>query len=898
MQQNINQSRFVAKIRPHPIPAALCLLTVYCLLLTFVSSALAATNNFTVGATVSNGTPPGGGGGDTTPPSLSSLSPSNGAIDVATTTTLAITFSELVNKVSGNVTVRRYSDNVAVETINVSGAQVTMVGAVATIALSAPLANATQFYVEVAAGTFADQSSNSFSGISGNGTWSFTTAVPPDTTPPAIVGVTTATGISAATTTFATDGPALAVYAWGTTTDYALGNMTEIAYGLAHSFSLVGLSPATTYYFRITARDAAGNQSIATGSFTTGTPPDTTPPANPSNFTAITAGENAINLSWMNPFASDLALVRVMRGATAYPTDPNDGVLVYQGLAESVTDSGRTAATTYYYTIFARDNAGNYSSGAVDQATTDTPPPPPGEEPPPPPPPPPPSGGGGGETPPPPSPATSTNPEPPPPLPLPLPTSTDPFALLPATGTPAEGIRTLAIDDFTFTGLVSPVRLLPVGGGNAVSVDGDYDIRVAVRYERVPEILKSIAIVVADAQNPEKTTAILLHINAAKTAYEGDLAGFLASGRYPFTISIYDAEHSGLARIPGVFIVAFKGDVPLLPIPAPIVTIVTETAEAIEEPVRAIAPIATPIGVAVGVSQGVMLSSNAASFFDLYLVLLKFLGLLTGIFRRKKKEPWGVVYDAVTKRPLDPAYVVAQIRGAQKTAGEAITDLDGRYGFMLRPGEYHIIANKTHYKFPSEKLRGRARDELYENLYFGDPFAVHEGGVIEYNIPLDPVAFDWNEFAKNQDKVFKVYSKRERWRILTFNTIFFFGFAFSSAAFVFTPSLVNAWIVAVYIAIFLFQVFWRARRRTTTVKRSANGTPLPFAIIKAWIPGVDTVSRKVVADERGRFYMLVPPGRYYLTVEEKLPDESYREVLRTTEMELKKGVVTEDLLIN
>jgi hypothetical protein len=52
---------------------------------------------------------------------------------------------------------------------------------------------------------------------------------------------------------------------------------------------------------------------------------------------------------------------------------------------------------------------------------------------------------------------------------------------------------------------------------------------------------------------------------------------------------------------------------------------------------------------------------------------------------KKKAPPWGVVYDSVTKRPLDPAYVVLKnLQGKQ--IASAITDLDGRYGFLVEPG--------------------------------------------------------------------------------------------------------------------------------------------------------------------------------------------------------------------
>ena len=80
------------------------------------------------------------------------------------------------------------------------------------------------------------------------------------------------------------------------------------------------------------------------------------------------------------------------------------------------------------------------------------------------------------------------------------------------------------------------------------------------------------------------------------------------------------------------------------------------------------------------------------------------------------------------------------------------------------------------------------------------------------------------------------------------------------------------------------------------MKSKTTGKALPFALIKIWLPGLNTVMKKTVADENGRFYFLVPPGTYFITVEEKQLDASYKEVLRTEPRELKGGVLKEDLL--
>ena len=844
----------------------------------------------------------GGGGGGPVAPTVTSFSPTNTAVNVSPTTTLAMTMSQLVNKVSGNILVKRFSDNVVVDTIDVSQGQVTMNGSIVNIALTAPLAQNTQYYVEVPAGTFSTQSGGNFAGFSGNATWSFTTI---DKTAPVISSLSATSTYTSGTISFNTDKAALATIDYGTSTLYGLGSASEVGYGVSHSVTLSSLASGTLYYFRITARDALNNVSVPSlGTFSTLTPPpppDTTPPANPSNFTG-NPGLNNIALTWTNPSDPDFSAVRIMRRTTGYPSDPSDGVLVYDGTLEAFDNTGLATGTRYYYTAFARDNVYNYSSGAIFTAVTGTgiipptPPPPPPTPPTPPagtPPPPPTPGGnnsGGG--------TSSSTPPPPTPIVIFPPitsTSSGPFVDLIGTGTPSAAISKLTLLDVRFTQLGESETPLQIKNG-VVRTNGDYSVKVAIDASKLPESLTTIAISIEDPSGKGGVVSYLLRLNQAKTAFEGVVPIFEAPGKYNFTISILDHERQAISRFAGIFDVFILPKVPGI-VPAGVAKAVTRAMAAIEEPVSNVVQYSAPVGVAAGASQAVLLATNVGSGYDLYLLLLKFIGLLTGLFRRKRNEPWGVVYDSVTKRPLDPAYVIAQLRESAQSKGEAITDLDGRFGFFLNPGEYTIVANKTHYKFPSDKLKGRSHDELYDNLYFGDPFQVREGGVVQYNIPLDPVEFDWNEYAKNQDKVFQIYSKKKNIRLWVFNTIFFFGLIFSLLSLILAYSLLNLIVVLIYALIFVFQVFWRVAHRPTYIVNKATGKRMPFALIKVWLPGINTVVKKSVSDETGRYYFLVPPGKYFVTVEEKLPDGSYKEVTRTGEMDLEGGVIKDDLLV-
>ena len=115
---------------------------------------------------------------DTTPPAIVTLSPANGASDVLPFGGLVVlTFDEEVQKGTGNILIRQISGGTVVDTIDVTSGQVTVSGGQVTITPSATLPLQTGLYVEIAPTAIDDFAGNSFAGISGSGTWSFTTAM-------------------------------------------------------------------------------------------------------------------------------------------------------------------------------------------------------------------------------------------------------------------------------------------------------------------------------------------------------------------------------------------------------------------------------------------------------------------------------------------------------------------------------------------------------------------------------------------------------------------------------------------------------------------------------------------------------------------------------------------------
>jgi len=285
------------------------------------------------------------------------------------------------------------------------------------------------------------------------------------------------------------------------------------------------------------------------------------------------------------------------------------------------------------------------------------------------------------------------------------------------------------------------------------------------------------------------------------------------------------------------------------------------------------------VGVIVGgASVALAALSSISSIADIILWPIRAWGWLIGILGfRKRHRPWGTVYDSITKQPLDPAYVsLYDLNGNEIMS--AITDLDGRYGFILDPGTYKIVANKTNYKFPSEKLAGKQSDELYNNLYFGGPIEIRSSAdVINYDIPLDPLKFDWNEFQKKDKKLLRFYSHTDKWITYLFDFLFYIGFFVSLIAFYYTTGIYNTVILVLYITIFILRIFGVKQRLYGKV-HDKNGDPLSFGIIRVFSVNLGREISHRVLDKFGRYYMLVNKGNYYVTIEKKMPDGSYEKI--------------------
>ena len=297
------------------------------------------------------------------------------------------------------------------------------------------------------------------------------------------------------------------------------------------------------------------------------------------------------------------------------------------------------------------------------------------------------------------------------------------------------------------------------------------------------------------------------------------------------------------------------------------------------------------IPLITSIASLIALATSAATLpFRIQNILLAIPGY------RRRHRPWGTVYDAKTKQPLDPAYVQLFNEQGEEVAS-SITDLDGRYGFLVEPGTYYLKAGKTNYTFPSNKLQGQHKDNLYTNLYFGEQvFVDSEGQVIKKDIPMDATGDDWNEEAKRSMNVAQFFSRHDGIAHRIIDALFIIGLGLSIYSAIAQPVWYNIAILAVY-AVFIIITLIGLSVRSYGKITSTSGEPLAGALIRVYNAHLNKEIAHKIVGENGRYYMLVQKGEYYLTVEVPTGPDEYKHIHTSDSFKVSNGIIKKDIQV-
>ncbi|MEK7194577.1 MAG: fibronectin type III domain-containing protein [Patescibacteria group bacterium] len=335
---------------------------------------------------------------------------------------------------------------------------------------------------------------------------------------------------TSASISFKTNLPRKADIYWGRDLSYGDGHLSSpgLFVGSLSSYSFVakGLSPQTFYHIKIVLTDDFGNERTYENiSFRTLAVALSQSPANVSSFRAVSS-QSTIELSWKLPSDKRVVGVKLLRSKESYPSNSTDGEVIFENRdgfgVESFSDKTVVTGTEYYYAIFTEDLAGNLSSGVLAQSK------------------------------------------------ILLPGEIEPInlldKLLPA-GNVDPKIDSLSIKDFLFIQSGDSIDVL----GDSVGIRGDKNLTVALKYYRVPPVLKTIAVTLLTQGNSPERFTFILRPNRDKTRYEATIGGLGDPKNYGLRVDIIDFKNQGLKTLRGVLKV--EGPVSQLPIVFPSKTI-------------------------------------------------------------------------------------------------------------------------------------------------------------------------------------------------------------------------------------------------------------------------------------------------------------------------------------
>lgn len=234
--------------------------------------------------------------------------------------------------------------------------------------------------------------------------------------------------------------------------------------------------------------------------------------------------------------------------------------------------------------------------------------------------------------------------------------------------------------------------------------------------------------------------------------------------------------------------------------------------------------------------------------------LLAWLGL------RKKREPYGVVYDSITKEPLQRAVVRIYSEGG-KLIDTVFTDLYGVFEVGLEAGRYTFVAKRPGYSFPSKYVVGK-NDVNYDNVYDGKVIDFGGKGEVDLAIPMDPIDSSFNSklktFIRSRSKdFFNIFN----WSLLGI------GLSFAVIAEIINPTLFNTFILLLYvptIALVLKSQLSKPVKYAKVVDSYGN----PVSGLTLGLNDLDkqAVVAKHITDSNGLYRFIAPSSHYRIEI--------------------------------
>jgi prepilin-type N-terminal cleavage/methylation domain-containing protein len=246
------------------------------------------------------------------------------------------------------------------------------------------------------------------------------------------------------------------------------------------------------------------------------------------------------------------------------------------------------------------------------------------------------------------------------------------------------------------------------------------------------------------------------------------------------------------------------------------------------------------------------------------------------VFSRRKHRAWGVIYNSLTKLPVDLAVIRLFDAKTGKRIKSAVTDRAGRFSFLVLEGEYLLEVAKIGFSFPSQLVTGAKEDGQYTNVYDGKEVKVAAGGeLLTPSVPIDPVTKEENDHAA----IRRNYRKQiQRGIAILTPTI-------GILCFIISPNILTGLLLFGQLS-----AYWLFKRLAITrepkqwgyIYEKGVGRAISNAVLRIFALPYHKLAETQVSDRRGRYHFRVGSGLFYLTASKNGYDKTESEPLDLT----------------
>lgn len=217
---------------------------------------------------------------------------------------------------------------------------------------------------------------------------------------------------------------------------------------------------------------------------------------------------------------------------------------------------------------------------------------------------------------------------------------------------------------------------------------------------------------------------------------------------------------------------------------------------------------------------------------------------LAWFWKRKPKNPWGIVYDNKTGTPV--AFATLVLMRENETVATQASDLQGKFGFFADKGKYQIYISHSEY------------------LDFASEIEVsYDGEIISKDFGLSSKSNE--DFGSNlRWTYYKIKQIILRNLFILNTTLFSIGFVYTLFAITNHLTIINYLVLSLYLFQFLllavFSIF--KDKEYGQVTDYATGLPIPGAIVRIF--NEERQLDVAITDSQGRYSFLIEPGNYFI----------------------------------